>query len=334
SGGGSGNLVREDIAEYLMEEIPDFRRDLSLVAKVICVYSSLVLKNLFEHISVNKDGWILYHVLSVLNYQKVSTERNKISRVAAEDLTSITYWEDLLTLAVSAKNPVEDENNLEIVKVLVSNGANVNIRTQSSVSELTFSIKSSDEKVGYEICKVLIDAGSVVADEQIDLAIKSGKLEILKLFLSLRPMQIDNVLSSTMFPSSAYPSSGQTLLHRAEAADANAKLLKLLLSRGANLTAMEKEGYSVMGFAAMENALHSISFLLDYEPSLANKIALNRPGHSKLPIELLSRGKSIFRLLPDFQEIVAQFLGATSSKRVLLNSSNHIIMERSGLMEE
>ncbi|KAJ3125146.1 hypothetical protein HK098_000577 [Nowakowskiella sp. JEL0407] len=217
-------------------------------------------------------------------------------------------------------------------ELLISNGANVKIGTEPHTA-LSFSVKSFDEKLGYEICKILIEPGSVVTNEHIDMAAQSGNVEILNLLLSLRSI-CECLLEHFHGYIKLRNQSGRILLHRAAVVESNTKLLELLISRGADPAERDNDGYCVFEYAAKKNALRSISYLLDYDHSLANNTAL---ADSKLPIELISPGKLIFRHLPDYEKNVAGFVKlvrATYNKRVVWNSLNRIITQRNYIMEE
>ena len=140
------------------------------------------------------------------------------------------------------------EGHLEIVKLLLDAGADVNIPSRSGQTPL---YQASGQ--GYlEIVKLLLNAGADIKVEGILYqAIKNGHLETLEFLLT----------AGADVNSKDY--SGRTALHSATSKGRRVEILKLLLNAGADINIQEYNGITPLYLAASQGNLEVVKLLLD-----------------------------------------------------------------------
>ncbi|CAL1689721.1 unnamed protein product [Lasius platythorax] len=174
-------------------------------------------------------------------------------------------------------NAVESKN-IEIIELLLNRGAYVNARDSNSITPLHLAVeKGSDE----EIIKLLLSRGANVD--------ANGYLKI-----------VENLLKHGAHVNSAYTYTcwkGYTPLHLA-VENGSEEIIKLLLSKGANVDAKGENGITSLHIAAERGCLQIVEHLLKHGAHVnSTYTSTSREGYTPLHLAVEKGSEEIIKLV-------------------------------------
>jgi len=199
--------------------------------------------------------------------------------------------------AVTPLHSAVESKNMEIVELLLNQGANVNARDFSSSTPLLLAAEEGSE----EIVKLLLKHGACVnsaytsayreGDTALCLAVKGRHEKVVQLLLECGA----NVDGKDKF--------GKTVLHTAVEND-NIEIVKMLIDRGANVGAKDTYGDTVLHYAVETGHSVIVEHVLKHCPDVNyintkdtyRRTALHIAsvkGHKQIVIALLEHGSDI-----------------------------------------
>jgi ankyrin repeat protein len=158
-------------------------------------------------------------------------------------------------------DPIHDaakEGNLETIKKLVKDGADVKAKDYKGITPLYYAANYNSEHEKIDIVKFLINNGANVNAKNnegmtpLHIAVYFENLDVVK-FLVVNGADIN-----------AKDDEGKTPLHKA-ARYANTEAVKFLVVNGADVNTKDKEGYTPIQLAARHNNLVTVEILSSLE---------------------------------------------------------------------
>lgn len=155
-------------------------------------------------------------------------------------------------------------NNLEMAKILIEKGANVNFAPKQGLNLLSLSIVMKSNDVGNYLIEKGADTKVMIEENGLkwsllDICVSVGNLEMLKRLLN--KSEINNVNSAK-----------QTLLYEAITAEKpNLELIKYLVDNGADVNVKNKAGMSIILMMVLENKLDIVKILAESGQNIKGK---------------------------------------------------------------
>lgn len=155
-------------------------------------------------------------------------------------------------------------NNLEMAKILIEKGANVNFAPKQGMSLLSLSIVMKSNDVGNYLIEKGADTKVMIEDSGLkwslsDICVSVGNLEMLKKLLN--KSEINEVNSAK-----------QTLLYEAVTAEKpSLEVIKYLVDNGADVNVKNKAGISIILMMVLDNKLDIVKILAESGQNIKGK---------------------------------------------------------------
>lgn len=148
------------------------------------------------------------------------------------------------------------QDNLELAKLLVENGANVNYAPKKGASLLSLAVAMKSNKIGNYLIEKGAETGikveiSGIYYSLLDIAINSGNFEMFKILVNETEINKRN-------------EAGQSPLYVAVTAEnPNLDIIKYLVEKGANINLNDKDGMPIIAIAVLYDNLDVIKILAE-----------------------------------------------------------------------
>lgn len=244
------------------------------------------------------EGAQYWEYNKIVDYSQVEERWTKLVKASSEgDIEEVEkVLEELKNEEVSVNAKLKNgdiplifaaiSGNEDLVKLLLSKGAYVNIRDNYGRTALSRVIK--DENENYEeVAKLLISEGADINTKILMLVISKKNINLLRLILE-KGIDINT-----------RDDQGDTLLMNA-VKEGNKEITKLLISEGADVKAKTENGFTALIYASLHGNLEMIDILVDKsnidETNSSGKSALmiaSENGYKDLVELFLSKGSDL-----------------------------------------
>merc|ERR1712168_138392 len=165
------------------------------------------------------------------------------------------------TSSTNALHIIAEINNCEMIKLLVENGADVNLKDGLGRTSLHIATQNRNVEIVQYLLKngANVDLKDIHGDTTLSVAFKNGSIEIIKMLIENGAEENLNVTNS----------SGDAILHSVVRwKEKGLKYLDYLIKKGAAVNIKNREGRTPLHIAAHINNLEIISYLVEHGTNL------------------------------------------------------------------